>query len=85
MISIHLSDEAERAPAALAETTGQPVSFYAERAIREDLDDLADFEAAERELEDVRAGRSVPAPLADMLKTYGVSTVEGQGDVATPT
>lgn len=73
MISIELPDEVGRRLADLAETTGRPASYYAERAILDYLDDLDDFAAADREVEEVRAGRSVPVPLGDVLKTYGLA------------
>ena len=73
MISIDLPDDVGQRLTALAETTGRPASIHAERAIIDYLDDLEDFAAAELESLEVEAGRSVPMPLGDVLKSYGLA------------
>lgn len=41
-------------------------------AIRDHLDDLEDLYLAERELEDIRAGRSQTTSLEEVMKQYGL-------------
>ena len=73
MLAIELPEEMERRLQALAKTTGRSPSFYAQQAILDYLDDLEDFHRAERETEEVRAGRSVPVSLDVLMKSYGVA------------
>ena len=57
---------------ALAKATGRTKTFYAREAIFKHLDDLEDLYLAEKRLEDIRAGRTQPVPLEDVMKRYGV-------------
>ena len=72
MLAIRLPAEVERRLDALAKATGRTKTFYAREAILEHLDDLEDLYLAEKRLEDIRAGRTQPVPLEDVMKRYGV-------------
>ena len=72
MLAIRLPPDIESRLDALAKATGRSKTFYARQAILEHLDDLEDIYLAERELEDVRAGRSVSTPLEEVMKAHGL-------------
>ncbi|MBS1222806.1 MAG: DUF6290 family protein [Candidatus Competibacter sp.] len=72
MLAIRLPADVERRLDALAKATGRTKTFYAREAILEHLDDLEDLYLAEKRLEDIRAGRTQPVPLEDVMKRYGV-------------
>ncbi len=71
-ISIRLPDEVEARLTALAARTGRSKTFYVTAAICEHLADLEDLYLAERELIEVRAGRSVPISLREAMTQYGL-------------
>jgi RHH-type rel operon transcriptional repressor/antitoxin RelB len=71
-ISIRLPDDLEARLTALAAQTGRSKTYYVTQAICEHLDDLEDYYLAERELVEVRAGRSVPISLQDAMTEYGL-------------
>jgi RHH-type rel operon transcriptional repressor/antitoxin RelB len=71
-ISIRLPSDVENRLKRLAALTGRSKTFYVTEAICEHLDDLEDLYLAERELEDIHAGRSTTVPLADVMKRYGM-------------
>lgn len=73
MLAIRLPKEIEDRLEALATATGRTKTFYVREAILEYIDDLEDLYLAERELEEVRAGRSIPVPLEDVMKQYGLA------------
>jgi RHH-type rel operon transcriptional repressor/antitoxin RelB len=73
MLAIRLPEEIETRLDALAKATGRSKSFYVREAIIEHLGDLEDIYLAERELEDVHAGRSVSTPLHDIMNDYGLA------------
>jgi RHH-type transcriptional regulator, rel operon repressor / antitoxin RelB len=73
-LSVRLPDEIETRLDALAHRTGRSKTFYVREAILEHLGDLEDLYLAERELKKVRAGRAKPAPLADVMKRYGMES-----------
>jgi RHH-type transcriptional regulator, rel operon repressor / antitoxin RelB len=72
MLAIRLPADVERRLDALAKATGRTKTFYAREAILEHLDDLEDLYLAEKRLEDIRAGKTQPVPLEDVMKRYGV-------------
>jgi len=72
MLAIRLPADVERRLDALAKATGRTKTFYAREAILDHLDDLEDLYLAEKRLEDIRAGRTQPVPLEDVMKRYGV-------------
>jgi RHH-type rel operon transcriptional repressor/antitoxin RelB len=54
----------------LAARTGRSKTYYITEAIAEHLDDLEDIYLAEKRLADIRAGKTQPLPLEDVLKRY---------------
>lgn len=72
MLALRLPPEIEERLAALAKATGRSKSYYAREAILQHLDDLEDVYLAERELEELRAGRSETRPLEEVMKQYGL-------------
>ncbi|CAJ6511041.1 TraY domain-containing protein [Pandoraea nosoerga] len=73
MLAIRLPPEIENRLDALAAATGRTKTFYAREAILEHLDDLEDVYLAEQRLADIRAGRTAPVPLEDVMKKYGLA------------
>ena len=71
-ISIRLPDDVETRLNQLAHLTGRSKTFYIREAILEHLDDLEDWYLAERELEEIRAGRAKTTPLEEVMKRYGM-------------
>ncbi len=71
-ISIRLPDDVETRLDQLAHRTGRSKTFYVREAILEHLDDLEDLYLAERELDDIRAGRVRTTPLEEVMKRYGL-------------
>jgi RHH-type rel operon transcriptional repressor/antitoxin RelB len=72
MLAIRLPPDLEERLAALAERTGRTKTFYAREAIMQHIDDLEDLYLAERELKQVRAGRSKTQSLADVMRAHGL-------------
>lgn len=72
MLAIRLPADVEARLDALAKATGRTKTFYAREAILQHIDDLEDIYLAERELEEIRAGRSATVPLDDVMKDYGL-------------
>lgn len=73
MLAIRIPAEVMNRLDSLAALTGRTKTFYVREAILEHLDDLEDLYLAEREREEVRAGRSVPVALDAILKEYGLT------------
>ncbi|MGI8841316.1 MAG: type II toxin-antitoxin system RelB family antitoxin [Caulobacteraceae bacterium] len=73
-ISIRLPGDIEARLRDLAALTGRSKTYYVTEAILEHLDDLEDVYLAERELEAIRAGRSLTTPLADVMKRHGLGS-----------
>ena len=57
---------------ALAEKTGRTKTYYAREAILEYLDTFEDIYLAEERYEDIRTGKSMPMPLEEAMKNYGM-------------
>ena len=74
MLAIRLPPDVENRLDALAKTTGRTKTFYAREAILAHLDNLEDLYLAERELEEVRAGKSTTTPLSEVMKRYGMES-----------
>lgn len=72
MLALRLPADIESRLEALAKATGRTKTFYVREAILQHLDDLEDLYLAERELEELRAGRSTTLPLADVMKQHGM-------------
>jgi RHH-type rel operon transcriptional repressor/antitoxin RelB len=51
-------------------STGRTKTFYVREAILKYLDNIEDMYLAEKRLADIRAGRSKPIPLKDVMKRY---------------
>ena len=68
--SIRLPQEVEHRLEVLSQQTGRTKSIYVKEAILEHLDNLEDIYVAERRLEDIRAGRTSPVPLEEVMKRY---------------
>ena len=71
-VSLRLPDDISSRLQHLAEATGRSKTFYMIEAIRDHLDDLEDLYLAERELEDIRTGRSKTTSLEEVMKQYGL-------------
>ena len=71
-LSVRLPADVERRLDALSAETGRSKTYYVTEAIREHLADLEDLYLAERELREVRAGRSDTITLAEAMKRYGL-------------
>lgn len=74
MLAIRLPPDIESRLDALAKTTGRTKTFYAREAILAHLDNLEDLYLAERELEEVRAGKSKTTPLSEVMKRHGMES-----------
>jgi RHH-type rel operon transcriptional repressor/antitoxin RelB len=72
MLAIRLPVEIEKRLGLLAKITGRTKTFYAREAILEHLDNLENIYLAEKELNDIRAGRSKTIPLDEVMKKYGL-------------
>jgi len=73
-VSLRLPEDVSRRLERLAERTGRSKTDYMIEAIREHIEDLEDLYLAERELEAVRAGTSVPVALSEVMKRYGMGS-----------
>ena len=73
MLAIRLPVEIELRLEALAQATGRTKTYYAREAIMQQLDDLEDLYLAEKELIEVRAGRSKTMSLKDVMTQHGLA------------
>jgi RHH-type transcriptional regulator, rel operon repressor / antitoxin RelB len=71
-VSLRLPDDLSARLDKLVKRTGRTKTYYMIEAIREQIGDLEDIYLAERELEDVKAGRSKLTSLADVMKSHGM-------------
>ena len=69
-VSLRLPSEVLERLQNLVTLTGRSKTFYMTEAISQHLDDLEDIYLAERELENIRAGRSTTTPLSEVVKSY---------------
>lgn len=72
MLAIRLPRDIEERLNALAEKTGRTKTYYAREAILEYLDTLEDIYLAKERYEDIRTGKSMPMPLEEAMKNYGM-------------
>jgi len=72
MLAIRLPEEIEERLNSLAKETGRTKTYYVREAVIEHLDDLEDVYLAERRLANIRSGKSIPIPLNDVMKRYGL-------------
>lgn len=73
MLAIRLPADIEQRLEALAQATGRTKTYYAREAIMQHLDDLEDLYLAEKELIEVRAGRSKTMSLKDVMTQHGLA------------
>ncbi len=71
-VSLCLPEDVSKRLESLVERTGRSKTYYMIEAIREHIDDLEDLYLAERELDAVRTGSSVPVALNELMKRYGM-------------
>lgn len=71
-VSLRLPEDLTARLDKLAKRTGRTKTYYMIEAIREQIGDLEDLYLAEKELDDVKAGRSKLTPLADVMKRHGM-------------
>lgn len=71
--SIRLDPAIEQRLDHLAVSTGRTKAYYLRELIVQGLDDLEDLYLAERELQDIRAGRAKTTPLAEVMKRHGMA------------
>lgn len=71
-VSVQLPDDVVARLNLLASRSGRSTESYVAEAVLEHLGDLDDLALAEQRLEEIRAGRSEPIPLEDVLKRYGM-------------
>jgi RHH-type rel operon transcriptional repressor/antitoxin RelB len=72
-ISLRLPPDVEARLTNLAKITGRSKTYYATEAICAHLDDLEDLYLAEKELEEVRAGRSRIFTLDEVEQELGLA------------
>ena len=72
IVGVRLEPEIQARLTALANATGRTKAYYMRQAILEHLDDLEDIYLAERRLEDIRAGRTAPVSLEEVMSEYGL-------------
>ncbi len=70
--SVRLAPEHEERLNNLAARTGRSKAYYLRELIERGIDDLEDIYLAEQRLIDIRAGRSQPVPLEDVMKRHGM-------------
>ena len=73
-VSLRLPDDMSDRLQNLADLTGRSKSYYMIEAISKHIDDLEDIYLAERELIEIRAGRSVTTPIEEVMRRYGMDT-----------
>lgn len=72
MLTVRLPEELENRLANLASITNRPKSFYVREALDLAIGEIEDIYLAEKRLEDIRAGKSKPVPLKEVMTRYGL-------------
>ncbi|MBB5022546.1 type II toxin-antitoxin system RelB family antitoxin [Desulfurispira natronophila] len=70
MLAIRLPADVEERLDNLAKSTGRTKTYYAREAILAHLDELEDIYLAEQRLTDIRAGKTKPVSLDDVMSEY---------------
>lgn len=70
--SIRLPNDIEERLENLSKMTGRRKSFYIKEAILEHLNNIEDVYLAEKDLDDILAGKSSTTPLQEVMKQYGM-------------
>ena len=76
MLAIRLPEKIEKRLDRLAKRTGRTKTYYAREAILKHLEDLEDIYLAEKRLAEIRAGRTRPIPLEEVMRRYGIKPEE---------
>jgi RHH-type transcriptional regulator, rel operon repressor / antitoxin RelB len=71
-VSLRLPEDLSARLDKLAKRTGRTKTYYMIEAIREQIGDLEDLYLAEKELNEIKAGRSKLTSLDDVLKAHGL-------------
>jgi RHH-type rel operon transcriptional repressor/antitoxin RelB len=72
MLTIRLPDDMEKRLTILAEATQRPKSFYVREALERSLEDMEDAYLAETAYERFMISGKKAAPLAEVMKKYGM-------------
>lgn len=70
MFAIRLDEETEDRLNRLAKETHRPKSFYVKQALKEYLEDLEDIYLAEKEMENIKLGKSSLTALEDFKHEF---------------
>jgi len=70
--AVRLPDDIYNRLDSLAVRTGRNKAYYIREALQEYLGDLEDIYLAEQRLIDIRAGKTRPVPLEEVMKRYGL-------------
>lgn len=73
MLAIRLPEKIEKRLDRLAKRTGRTKTYYAREAILKHLEDLEDIYIADKRLADIRAGRTRPIPLDEVMRRHGIN------------
>ncbi len=71
-VSLRLPEDLSARLDRLAKRTGRTKTYYMIEAIREQIGDLEDLYLAEKELQEIKSGRSKLTPLSDVMKSHGM-------------
>ncbi|HZD49725.1 MAG TPA: DUF6290 family protein [Silvibacterium sp.] len=72
MLAIRLPENIEKRLERLAKRTGRTKTFYAREAILQHLEDLEDIYLAEKQLSDIRLGKTKTIPLEEVIRRHGL-------------
>lgn len=72
MFAIRLDAETEARLNKLSSETHRPKSFYVKQALKEYLEDIEDIYLAEKEIENIRSGKSSLTSLEDFKRELGI-------------
>lgn len=71
-MSLRLPEEIEARLERLSSLTGRSKTYYATEAICEHLDDLEDLYVSEQRMIEIRAGRTEPLSLEEVITQHGL-------------
>jgi RHH-type rel operon transcriptional repressor/antitoxin RelB len=74
LVSLRLPEDLSNRLVNLTEKTGRTKTFYMREALHAYLEDLEDLYLAEKELIDIKAGKSETVPFEKVMKEYGLET-----------
>ena len=73
MLAVRLPEDIEKRLDRLAKRTGRTKTFYAREALLRHIEDLEDIYLAEKELADIRLGKSKTIPLEESVRRHGLA------------